>query len=89
MCPKARNTGASPGKFKSHRVVIDRNPVIRVPDHKDNIEFAMHIGNREVTKRLGIDVSGIKSLDILYEMLRASEQVNVCFADRSRHTDWR
>ncbi len=62
----------APGKFKSHNVVIDRRPVIQVPDHKDNIEFAMYIGDKEVSRRLGIDVGGIKSLDILHEMLRAS-----------------
>ncbi len=62
----------APGKFKSQNVVIDRHPVISVPDHHGNTEFALHIGNKEVAKRLGIDVSGIKSLDILYEMLQAS-----------------
>ncbi len=62
----------APGKFKSQSVVLDRNPVIKVPDHHGNTEFAIHIGNKEVTKRLGIDVSGIKSLNILYEMLQAS-----------------
>ncbi|MBL7031920.1 MAG: hypothetical protein ISR97_01925 [Nitrospira sp.] len=60
------------GKFKSQNVLIDRNPVISVPDHHGNTEFAIHIGNKEVARRLGIDVSGIKSLDILYEMLQAS-----------------
>ncbi len=53
-------------------MVIDRRPVIEVPDHKDNIEFAMHLGNKEVTKKLGINMNGINSLDILYEMLHAS-----------------
>ena len=62
----------APGKFKSRNVVIDRQPVISVPDHHGNTEFAIHIGNKEVTKRLGIDVSGIKSLGILHEMLQAS-----------------
>jgi len=62
----------APGKFKSHNVVIDRHPVISVPDHHGKTEFALHIGNKEVTKRLGIDVSGIKSLGILYEMFQAS-----------------
>ena len=62
----------APGKFKSHNVVIDRHPVISVPDHHGNTEFAIHIGNKEVTKRLGIDVGGITSLNILYEMLQAS-----------------
>ena len=62
----------APGKFKSQNVVIDRSPVISVPDLHGNTEFAIHIGNKEVAKRLGIDVSGIKSLDILYEMLQAS-----------------
>ena len=62
----------APGKFKSQDVVLDRHPVITVPDHHGNTEFAIHIGNKEVTKRLGIDVSGIKSLNILYEMLQAS-----------------
>ena len=62
----------APGKFKSHKVIIDRKPVIQVPDHHDNIEFAMHIGNKEVSNSLGIDVSGINSLDILYEMFQAS-----------------
>jgi hypothetical protein len=62
----------APGKFKSQSVVLDRNPVIKVPDHHGNTEFAIHIGNKEVTKRLGIDVGGIKSLNILYEMLQAS-----------------
>jgi hypothetical protein len=32
----------------------------------------MYIGNKEVSRRLGIDVSGINSLDIMYEMLHAS-----------------
>jgi hypothetical protein len=60
------------GQFKSHRTVIDRKPVIEVPDHNGNVEFAIYIGNKEVSRRLGIDVSGINSLDILHEMLRAS-----------------
>ncbi len=60
----------APGKFKSHNVVIDRRPEINVPDHKDNIEFSMHIGNKEVTKKIGIDVSGINSVEILYQMLK-------------------
>ncbi len=64
----------APGKFKSQNVVIDRSPVISVPDHKDNIEFALHIGNKEVTKKLGIDVSGIKTVEILYEMLKGSNR---------------
>ena len=62
----------APGKFKSHNVVIDKSPVISVPDHHGKTEFAIHIGNKEVASRIGIDVSGIKSLDILYEMLQAS-----------------
>lgn len=63
----------SPGKFKSHNVTVDEKPVINVPDHKDNIEFAMHIGNKEVSRQLGIDLSGTNSLDIVYEILRASK----------------
>ena len=59
-------------KFKSQRVVIDRQPVIHVPDHNGNIEFSLFIGNKEVGRRLGIDVSAIGSLDILHEILRAS-----------------
>jgi len=61
------------GKFKSHNVVVDRHPVIHVPDHNDSIEFSMYIGNKEVARRLGIDVSGINSIDILYEILQASK----------------
>ncbi len=62
----------APGKFKSQRVVIDRRPVIHVPDHNDNIEFSIYMGNREVGRRLGIDVSAIDSLEILHEILQAS-----------------
>jgi hypothetical protein len=66
----------APGKFKSHSVAIDRRPVIEVPDHNDNTEFALYIGNKEVTKRLGIDMNGINSLDILHEILHASNGNN-------------
>ncbi len=62
----------APGKFKSHNVTVDRSPVIEVPDHHGNTEFAIHIGNKEVTKRLGINMDGINSIDILHDMLSAS-----------------
>lgn len=62
----------APGKFKSHSVVVDNKPVIKVPDHKNNISFAMYIGDREVSKCLGIDLRGTNSLDLVYELLRAS-----------------
>jgi hypothetical protein len=60
------------GKFKSNHVLIDSRSAIEVPDYHGNIEFAMYIGDKEVSRRLGIDVSGINSLDILHEILRAS-----------------
>jgi len=62
----------APGKFKSHSVVVDNKPVIKVPDHKDNIGFAMYIGDKEVSKRIGIDLRGTNSLDLVYELLSAS-----------------
>jgi len=62
----------APGKFKSHSVVIDNKPVIKVPDHKDNISFAMYIGDKEVSRRLGIDLRGTNSLDLVYQLLSAS-----------------
>ncbi len=60
------------GKFKSHHVAIDRRPAIMVPDYHGNIEFAMYIGDKEVSKRLGMDVSKIGSLVSLHETIRTS-----------------
>ena len=52
--------------------MIDNRPVVKVPDHKDNISFAMYIGNKEVSKRLGIDLRGTNSLGLVYEILSSS-----------------
>ena len=46
--------------------------MISEPEHHGKTEKAINIGKKEVTKRLWIDVRGIKSLDIKYEMLKVS-----------------
>ncbi len=63
----------APGRFKSHNVVIDNRPLIEVRDHKDSVQFAMHIGTEEVMKRVGIDLNMADTLDRLYEILNHSK----------------
>jgi hypothetical protein len=59
----------APGKFKSHSLEIGKKQSITVIDYNGNTQFAMHIGNREVSRRLGLDNHAIESLDSIYASL--------------------
>jgi hypothetical protein len=64
----------APGRFKSHNVVIDNRPFVEVRDHKDNIQFAIHIGNEEIMKRTGINLNENDTLDKLFKKLQSSKK---------------
>jgi hypothetical protein len=64
----------APGRFKSHNVVVDSRPFVEVRDHKDNVQFAIHIGNEEIMKRTGINLDKDDTLDQLFEKLKSSKK---------------
>ncbi len=64
----------APGRFKSHNVVVDSRPFVEVLDHKNSVQFAIHIGNEEVMARTGINLGKDDTLDKLFEMLKSSKR---------------
>ncbi len=62
----------APNKFKSHNLEVGKKQSIKVIDYNGNTQFAMYIGNREVSRRLGIDIKTLDSLDNVYASLDSS-----------------
>lgn len=62
----------APGKFKSHNLEIGKKQSIKVIDHNGNTQFAMYIGNRAVSRSLGMDIQARESLDSIYAALNSS-----------------